>query len=54
MASFHPYRHVFTPLKVGRTTLKNRVEFSPLVCDMVASNGEVTQGYIDFVERQAE
>ena len=54
MASFHPYQHVFTPLKVGTTTLKNRVEFAPLVCDMVSANGEVTQGYIDFVERQAE
>ncbi len=54
MASFNSYRHVFTPIQAGRVTLKNRVEFAPLVCDMVAANGEVTQGYIDFVERQAE
>lgn len=54
MAKFNHYKHLFTPIQVGRHTLKNRVEFAPLVCDMVAANGEVTQGYVDFVEKQAE
>jgi 2,4-dienoyl-CoA reductase-like NADH-dependent reductase (Old Yellow Enzyme family)/thioredoxin reductase len=54
MVSFNKYKHVFTPLKVGRTTLKNRIEFSPMVCDLVNSAGEPTQAYIDFVESQAE
>jgi 2,4-dienoyl-CoA reductase-like NADH-dependent reductase (Old Yellow Enzyme family)/thioredoxin reductase len=54
MASFNNYKHVFTPLKVGNTTYKSRVEFSPLVCDLTNSLGEPTQDYIDFVERQAE
>ncbi|MDR1067860.1 MAG: NAD(P)/FAD-dependent oxidoreductase [Clostridiales Family XIII bacterium] len=54
MSSFNNYHHVFTPLKVGTTIYKNRVEFSPLVCDLTNANGEPTQDYIDFVERQAE
>ncbi len=53
MPSFNNYKHVFTPLNLGRTTLKNRVEFAPMVCDFTDSNGEATQRYIDFVEMQA-
>lgn len=53
MPSFNNYKHVFTPLKVGRTTLKNRIEFAPMVCDFTDSSGEATQRYIDFVEMQA-
>ncbi len=54
MPSFNNYKHVFTPLKVGGTTLKNRIEFAPMVCDFTDSHGEATQRYIDFVEMQAE
>jgi 2,4-dienoyl-CoA reductase-like NADH-dependent reductase (Old Yellow Enzyme family)/thioredoxin reductase len=54
MASFNPYKYLFTPLKVGNATLKNRIEFSPMVCDLVNFAGEATQAYIDFVESQAE
>lgn len=53
MPKFNNYKHVFTPLQVGRTTLKNRVEFAPMVCDFTDSHGEATQRYIDFVEMQA-
>ncbi|SHI09550.1 2,4-dienoyl-CoA reductase [Sporobacter termitidis DSM 10068] len=53
MPSFNNYKHVFTPLRVGGTTLKNRVEFAPMVCDFTDSHGEATQRYIDFVEMQA-
>lgn len=54
MPSFNNYKHVFTPLRVGGTTLKNRIEFAPMVCDFTDSTGEATQRYIDFVEMQAE
>lgn len=47
------YPHVFSPLQVGPITLKNRIQFSPLVCNMVTCNGEVTQDYIDWVDMQA-
>jgi 2,4-dienoyl-CoA reductase-like NADH-dependent reductase (Old Yellow Enzyme family)/thioredoxin reductase len=54
MVSFNNYKYVFTPIKVGNTTLKNRFEFSPMVSDFTNSLGEPTQGYVDFVESQAE
>ncbi len=54
MASFNSYKHLFTPIQIGRTTYKNRVEFSPMVCDMTNSLGEPLEGYIDFIEQQAE
>ena len=54
MPSFNNYKHVFTPLNLGRTTLKNRIEFAPMVCDFTDSGGEATQRYVDFVEMQAE
>ena len=54
MASFNNYKHLFTPINVGHTVLKNRVEFAPMVCDMTNFAGEATQRYIDFVEGQAE
>jgi len=54
MASFNNYKHVFTPIQVGNTILKNRIEFAPMVSDFTNSLGEPTQGYIDFVESQAE
>ncbi len=53
-APFNPYPNVFSPLKVGAHTLKNRVEFSPLVSNMVTKDGEITQDYINFVETQAK
>ncbi len=54
MASFNNYKYLFTPIDIGCTTLKNRVEFSPMVCDMTNSLGEPLEGYIDFIEQQAE
>lgn len=53
MVSFNTYQHVFTPLRVGKTVLKNRIIFSPMVSDYTNCHGEPTQGYIDFVEEQA-
>ena len=54
MANFNNYKHIFTPIKVGNTIFKSRVEFAPMVCDMTIANGEPSDGYIDFVEKQAE
>ena len=54
MATFNHYKHVFTPIKVGHTTYRNRIEASPMVCDFTNSIGEPTQSYVDFVESQAK
>ena len=51
--NFNKYKHVFTPIKVGHTTLKNRIEFAPMVSDLTNSLGEATQSYIDFISLQA-
>ena len=53
MPAFNDYKYVYKPLSVGRTTLRNRIIFSPMVCDYADSIGQPTQGYIDFIEEQA-
>jgi 2,4-dienoyl-CoA reductase-like NADH-dependent reductase (Old Yellow Enzyme family)/thioredoxin reductase len=53
MPSFNNYKHVFTPIQVGRATLKNRIEYAPMVCNFTNSLGEPTQRYVDYVEAQA-
>ena len=50
---FNNYEHVFTPIRIGNTTLRSRIEFSPMVCDMTNSHGEPLPTYADFVEQQA-
>lgn len=53
MPAFNDYKYVYEPLSIGRTTLRNRIIFSPMVCDYADSIGQPTQGYIDFIEEQA-
>lgn len=47
------YPHVFSPIKVGNLTLKNRIQFSPMVSCLSTAYGEVTTEYIDFIGMQA-
>lgn len=47
------YPHVFSPLKIGPATLKNRIQFSPMVCCLSSATGEVTPDYIEFLGMQA-
>jgi len=50
----HPYYpHVFSPIKVGNLTLKNRIQFSPMVSCLSTAYGEVTTEYCDFIGMQA-
>lgn len=53
MADFNPYKEVFTPIKVGTMTLKNRLQFSPMICCLETPHGEVTSEYIEWVAAQA-
>ena len=53
MASFNKYPDVFKPIKVGPLTVKNRLQFSPMVSCLSASNGEVTNEFVKFIEMQA-
>jgi 2,4-dienoyl-CoA reductase-like NADH-dependent reductase (Old Yellow Enzyme family)/thioredoxin reductase len=54
MKSFHNYPHVFTPIKIGNMTVKNRIQFSPVVSAHAhAFTGEVSADLIEFVGAQA-
>lgn len=41
-SSFNKYPHVFSPINVGTMTLKNRIQFSPMICCLETPSGEVT------------
>ena len=54
MIRFHKYPHVFTPLKVGNMTVKNRIQFSPVVSAHAhALTGAINTDLIEFVGAQA-
>lgn len=48
------YPNLMTPIKVGNMTMKNRLEFSPMVCCLTSASGEVTTDYVNFIEMQAK
>lgn len=47
------YPHIFTPLKLGPITLKNRLGFAPMVCNQCTIDGTVTDAMVEFVTMQA-
>ncbi|MGI5971886.1 MAG: hypothetical protein ACOX7P_09215, partial [Oscillospiraceae bacterium] len=47
------YPNLFSPLKVGPITLKNRLSFSPMVCNKCTLDGEVTDEMVEFIYNQA-
>lgn len=47
------YPHVFQPLKLRKVTLKNRLEFTPMVCCLSSAQGEVTEEMVEFIGMQA-
>lgn len=51
---YNDYPDVFKPIKVGNMTLKNRIQFPPMVCCLSNAVGEVTQEYVNFIEMQAK
>ena len=53
MAQFHHYNYIFEPIKIGNMTVKNRLQFSPLVCSLSGTNGGVTREYLEFIKMQA-
>jgi 2,4-dienoyl-CoA reductase-like NADH-dependent reductase (Old Yellow Enzyme family)/thioredoxin reductase len=54
MAKFNDFPHVFQPLKIGSITLKNRIQYTPMVCNMVTVTGEVTAEFVEFMGAQAK
>ncbi len=53
MPIFNHYHSVFEQIRVGKLTLKNRLQFSPMVCSLSGTTGSVTNEYLAFVEMQA-
>lgn len=47
------FPHVFQPLKLRNVTLKNRIEFTPMVSCLSNAAGEVTEEYLEFIRMQA-
>jgi 2,4-dienoyl-CoA reductase-like NADH-dependent reductase (Old Yellow Enzyme family)/thioredoxin reductase len=42
------YKHIFTPLKIGRMTVKNRIETAPCVPFLAGIDGDVTRELIEW------
>lgn len=47
------YKHVFQPLNIGKMTIKNRMQYTPLVACVSTADGEVNQEMIDWIGYQA-
>lgn len=47
------YPNVFKPLKVGNLTLKNRLTFAPMVCNLGTIEGFVTDPMVEYIGYQA-
>jgi 2,4-dienoyl-CoA reductase-like NADH-dependent reductase (Old Yellow Enzyme family)/NADPH-dependent 2,4-dienoyl-CoA reductase/sulfur reductase-like enzyme len=53
MAFVNNFPHVFQPIKLGPVTLKNRIHYTPMVCNLVTTTGEVTAEFVEFLGSQA-
>lgn len=53
MTKFNHYKYVFEPIQIGNMTVKNRIQFSPLVCSLSGTGGSVTREYLEFIKMQA-
>lgn len=42
------YDHVLSPLQIGKTTIKNRIEFTPSCCTLASMDGMVTNEMIAY------
>ncbi|MDR1821118.1 MAG: FAD-dependent oxidoreductase, partial [Oscillospiraceae bacterium] len=47
------YNHLFTPLKIGRLTAKNRIEVSPAEPFLCTRDGQITPEFVAFTESLA-
>ena len=54
MNTFTKFPHLFSPLKVGKLTIKNRIEIPPMGINLGRSDGFVTVEYYLWVKRLAK
>lgn len=53
MTSFNKYTHVFEPIRIGNMTVKNRIQFSPMVSSLSTPSGGVSSELLGYVKSQA-
>ena len=53
MSSFNKYKYVFQPIRVGNMTVKNRIQFSPMVSSLSTPTGGVSSELLGYVKMQA-
>ncbi len=49
-----PYPRLFSPGRIGRLTLRNRIVMAPMEKNLATPEGAVTQRYVDYCARRAE
>lgn len=54
MNSFTHFPHLFSPLRIGRLTVKNRIEIPPMGINLGRSDGYITAEYYLWVKRLAK
>ena len=54
MSSFNKYKYVFQPIRVGNMTVKNRIQFSPMVSSLSTPTGGVSSELLGYVKMQAK
>lgn len=53
--AFTKFPHIYQPIQVGSMTMKNRIQFSPIVSNHAdAESGRVNHELLDFVSMQAQ
>lgn len=48
------YKHIFTPIKIGRLMIKNRIEAAPAMPILASINGDVTRELIEWEKALAK
>jgi len=54
LTAFVKYPHVFTPIRVGNLTLKNRIVTNPMMSGLTTYDGEVTAEFISYCSSLAK
>ena len=54
MAETNSYPKLFSPIEIGRMTLKNRVVMAPMVTILASDTGAVTQKMLDYYAERAK
>lgn len=54
MRTLNKYKHVFSPIKIGKVTVKNRIMSPPMLSCLATPDGKVTPGVLAFARAMAK